>query len=181
MTKAERIKKLLKGIASDLTPEEAKQSMRDKITELEYEGSAKEREDLEKQKEQREKAELEMLRIHKEDEREMLEIQKEKKKLKIELPHENFLADNKIDKKSLPLEIKRKMNGLKMFMGRDTEAIRKKAPEISNNIIEMIKKHLAPPAPPPLPKKEYTEEEKQAMLEKYQSHREKKKQSTNSI
>ena len=51
-----------------------------------------------------------------------------------------------------------------MFIGKDSDKVRAKAPEISNNIIEMIKKHLIPP-PPPL--KVYTIEERKVMLEKY--------------
>ena len=156
MTKEEHIFKLRKGIESESTPESARQSMRERIEELE----APEPEPI-----------IEPIHEH---------VKPKKKPVDLStMPHSKYMAENNLEFKALPVEIRKKINGLRMFMGKDSERVRAKAPEISNNIIEMIKLHLTPPPPPPPPPpplKEYSVEEKQEMLEKYKKHRQRKKE-----
>ena len=146
MTKQERIEKLKKGLESESTPDSAKESMRQLIAELE----APEPEPIPEP------------------------IKKPKKKA-VEwdsLPHVKYMVENKITLNDLSMPIRKKINGLRLFIGRDTEKIRSKAPEISNELIESIKNHLTPPLPP---LKEYSKEENEARSIKFRELRERRK------
>ena len=89
------------------------------------------------------------------------------------LPHSEYFKANNVDEKALPLEIRRKIGGLRMLMGRDTEKIRAKAIVVSSNIVELVKAHLTPPPPPP---RVFTAEEKEARIAEVKRLRERKKE-----
>lgn len=143
LSKEEKKERLRKGIESEATSDAQKQSMREFLAELEA------------------------------PEPEPIPEPIKKKPVDLSyLPHAKYMAENNIEFKSLPAEIRKKINGLRMFMGKDSERVRAKAPEISNAITEMIKTHLTPP----IPEKEYTPEEKLNLLESYKKRRARKKQ-----
>ena len=95
----------------------------------------------------------------------------------IALPHTAYFKENNIDQKALPLEIRRKIGGLRMLMGKDTDKIRVRAVIVSNSIVDLVKAHLTPPLSPP---RVFTVEEKDAKVAEYKRLRERKKQKENS-
>ena len=149
----ERIARLRAGIESPSTPENIREDMREALAELEN-------------------PETEPIA-------EPAPVVKVKKPLVMVLPHHTYFAENNIDEKALPLEIRRKIGGLRMLMGKDTEKIRIKAVEVSNNIVEIVKKHLTPPEPPPPPPRVFTEEEKAERVAEYERLKARKKERAN--
>lgn len=95
----------------------------------------------------------------------------------IDLPHTAYFKENNIDEKALPLAIRRKIGGLRMMLGKDSEKIRARAILVSNGIIELVKAHLTPPPPPP---RTFTAEEKEARVAEYRRQRDRTKQKENS-
>lgn len=152
LSKEERIERLKRGIESPSTPESIKEQMRETLEELENPP-----------------VEPEPLPTP-------VPAVKVKTPLVMVLPHHTYFTENGIDEKSLPNEIGQQLRGLKMLMGRDTEKIRIKAVEISNRIIEMVKKHLTPPPPPT---KVFTQEEKEAQVAEYNRRLAKRREALN--
>lgn len=148
--KDQRIAALRRGIASELTPPEKKEEMEIELGEL--------------------------LKPEPPPPPPVVEKPKKKPVDLSNLPHWKYMAENNIDLKSLPMSIRKKINGLRMFMGKDSEKVRAKANDISESIVGMIKEHLTPP-PPPKAELKYTPEELEAKTAEYRARNAKRKES----
>lgn len=145
--KAERIHQLRRGIASESTPESLKESMEIELGEL----------------------------LKPEPPPQPIKLKKPPIDLS-KLPHAKYMVENNVNFSDLPVNIRKKINGLRMFMGKDSDKIRLKGNDISEVILVMIKSHLNPP-PPPKIEREFTKEEKENIMQDYKRRKLKRKES----
>jgi hypothetical protein len=93
-----------------------------------------------------------------------------------QLPHAKYMEENSITVNDLSMPIRKKINGLRMFMGKDSEKVKAKSLDISTSIVDMIKAHITPPEPPK-PERVYTQEEKDKLTAEYKARKLKRKES----
>lgn len=163
----DKIAKLREAIESDATPEHIKANMKARIKEIEEADAAEEARKAEE-------ARIASLPPPPPPPKE-----KVKRKQTI-LPHQEFIEENSIIEADLPLTIRRKIAATKLPLGagKNDQAIKQ-----SEAIILLLEPLVKPKqvVPSPIPPKERTEEELEAIIESRKARKETRKQKLQEI